>query len=468
MNQEDLEQLSKEELIDILLNQAEQMAKLTVAMRQLQADYEALKLKFDKNRKPPTTSKNSSLPPSRDQKASLPADRRKRRHGPPLGHEKHERKFVARADQTVNVRAKACRTCQTDLKAEPGRLIKVNQVTELPQAPAQVIEVRQYEVTCPHCGQVQVEEPPAGLEMERAFGSRLEATVVYYRQEQHLSYERTQKALLDLHQVEISQGGIDEIMKRAGQQAIQKEAEIRNEIRQSKVIHSDETGSRLDGDNWWEWVFCSLKAVLHVIRDNRSLDVIKEVMGASQAEVWVSDCHSGQLKAPAQQRQLCMAHQLRNLQSVVDTYPHLLWPKVMQAIFRHAIHLHHQRSQLSPEEFSTQVARVECICNRLLKEVLEPPEARKFQRRYLKHRQCLFVFLYRTDVEPTNNVAERALRHSVVHRKVTGGFRSRWGAKAFAALASVIDTAELSGIRAFDAIQSLFGSPSLPLPVGGE
>jgi transposase len=315
---------------------------------------------------------------------------------------------------------------------------------------------------------VQVEEPPVGLEMERAFGSRLEATVVYYRQEQHLSYERTQKALLDLHTVEISQGGIDEIMKRAGQQAIQKEAAIREEIRQSKVVHSDETGSRLDGDNWWEWVFYSLSAVLHVIRDNRSLDVIKEVMGASQAEVWVSDCHSGQLKAPAQQRQLCMAHQLRNLQAVVDTYPHLLWPKVMQAIFRQSIHLHHQRSQLSPEEFSTQVARVERICNRLLKEVLEPPEARKLQRRYLKHRQCLFVFLYRTDVEPTNNVAERALRHSVVHRKVTGGFRSQWGAKAFAALASVIDTAELSGIKAFDAIQSLFGLPSLPIPGGGE
>ena len=52
--------------------------------------------------------------------------------------------------------------------------------------------------------------------MERAFGARLEATVVYYRQEQHISYERTQKTLRDLHGVEISQGGIDKIMQRAG------------------------------------------------------------------------------------------------------------------------------------------------------------------------------------------------------------------------------------------------------------
>jgi transposase len=79
----------------------------------------------------------------------------------------------------------------------------------------------------------------------------------------------------------------------------------------------------------------------------------------------------------------------------------------------------------------------------------------------------LFVFLHRNDVEPTNNRSERALRPSVIHRKVTNGFRSAWGARAYAALASVIDTAELAGQNAFAAIQSLFGPPALPLR-GGE
>jgi len=88
------------------------------------------------------------------------------------------------------------------------------------------------------------------------------------------------------------------------------------------------------------------------------------------------------------------------------------------------------------------------------------------QHRYRKHRQSLFVCLYRSDVEPTNNRSERALRPSVIHRKVTGGFRSGWGARAYAALASVIDTAELDDVHAFTAIQSLLGFPSLPLPSG--
>src|SRR4030065_456171 len=141
---------------------------------------------------------------------------------------------------------------------------------------------------------------------------------------------------------------------------------------------------------------------------------------------------------------------MRRLQRVVDTTPRFAWAKAMQALFQYAIRTHHQRSQMSPEQFLTRVARVERTCDRLLHQDLAPPEAQKLQRRYFIYRSCMFVFLYRTDLEPTNNVAERALRHSVVHRKVTNGFRSLWGTNTYAALASVIDTAELSGVRAFD------------------
>ena len=83
--------------------------------------------------------------------------------------------------------------------------------------------------------------------MRRKFGARLEGTVVYYRKEQHMSYERTQSALRDLHEVEISQGGIDQIMQRGGKSAIAQVAPIQAEIQQSAVVHCDETSSRVDG-----------------------------------------------------------------------------------------------------------------------------------------------------------------------------------------------------------------------------
>jgi transposase len=461
MTQDDLAQMSREELIELVLAEHAQL-------EWLRAEYEALKLKMEKGKKPPTNSGNSSQPPSRDQKVNLPKDRKKRRHGPPVGHEKHERKFVAKPDHLVEVKPQVCAHCQTDLRAESGQLVDVNQITELPQAKAEVIEVRQYSTVCSCCGREQIGKPPAGLEMERTFGARLEGTVVYYRQEQHMSYVRTQSALHNLHGVEISQGGIDQIMQRGGKQALEQAAPIQVEVQQSAVVHCDETSSRVNGDNWWQWVFCSASAVLHVIRFNRSVDVIMDVMAGHVVDVWVSDCYSVQMKSPAREHQLCLAHQLRNLQAVVESYPASFWPQAMQTLFRSAIHLYNRRDHLSPPEFHTQVQRVEHLCNWLLERSLEYPEARRLLKRYRKYRDCLFVFLHRTDVSPTNNVSERHLRPSVVHRKVIGCFRSAWGASAYAALASVIDTATLKGISSFDAIQNLFGTPSLPLPIGGE
>lgn len=459
-----LEELTREELIDLVLAQAEQMATFQVMMAELKADNEALRVKLEKLQKPPTSSSNSSQPPSRDQKRNKLADRSKRKHGPPAGHGKYERRFVPEPDQIVPLQVTECPVCQTDLKTAPAVLVDVTQITEIPEPRALVIEVRQYAVTCPGCGQSHVAEPPVGLELNRSFGARLETTVVYYRQEQHMSYERTQAAMLNLHGVELSQGGIDLMMQRAGQAAGTEVATIQAAVRQSAVVNSDETGARVAGRTWWQWVFCTLTAVLHVIETSRATKVIEQVMGEVEVEVWGSDCLPAQLKAKAKRHQLCLAHQLRNLQAVVDRYPALWWASAMQTLFRAAIHLHHQRPELPPDQFQNRVARLEHLCDWLLKRPLSQPEAVKLQRRYRKHRQNLFVFLYRTDVPPTNNVSERVLRPAVVHRKVTGGFRSEWGAKTYAALASVIDTAALKGVSAFAAIQPLMGTPALPLP----
>ena len=456
MTQDDLARMSREELIQLALEQFEENNKL-------RADNEAMRLKLEKNKKPPTNSSNSSQPPSRDQKANKPNDRKRHRHGPPVGHVKYERKLVAEPNHVVEAKPQVCEHCQSDLSAEGGKLVDVNQITELPEAKAEVIEVRQYSVECSCCGREQVGEPPDGLEMGRTFGARLEGTVVYYRQEQHMSYKRTRSALRDLHGVEISEGGIDQIMQRGGKSAITQVAPIQAAIQQSAVVHCDETGSRVDGQNWWQWVFCSASAVFHVIRFDRSVDVIKNVMAGHVVDVWVSDCYSAQMKALARYHQLCMAHQLRNLQAVIDRYPASFWPRAMQALFRTAIHLHNQRDQLSPPEFQSQVRRVEHICNWLLERSLQLPDARRLLKRYHKYRNCLFVFLYRTDVNPTNNLSERYLRPSVVHRKIIGCFRSGWGAKAYAALASVIATAALNNQSSFQAIQCLFGTPALPI-----
>jgi len=125
MSESELELLSKETLIRLILEQAKQLA-------QLQADFEALKKKLEQSQKPPTNSKNSSQPPSKDQKSSQGKGRKRHKHGPPQGHEKHERQIVVNPDHVINLRVTHCQCCQAELAEDAGYLVKVNQITELP------------------------------------------------------------------------------------------------------------------------------------------------------------------------------------------------------------------------------------------------------------------------------------------------------------------------------------------------
>ena len=105
---------------------------------------------------------------------------------------------------------------------------------------------------------------------------------------------------------------------------------------------------------WWEWVFRGGTAVLHVIRPSRAVDVIEEVMGPAQVDR-ACDCWGPQLNAPAERFQLCLAHQIRNLQGLIDRAPRLQWARELQALFREAIHLAKRREMLAARGFARRV-----------------------------------------------------------------------------------------------------------------
>jgi transposase len=108
------------------------------------------------------------------------------------------------------------------------------------------------------------------------------------------------------------------------------------------------------------------------------------------------------------------------------------------------------------------VADIETTCDTLLEQEVPSKDGRRLQRRYRKHRTSLFVFLYRPDVPSDNNGSERDLRNSVIHRKVSGGFRSDWGPAAYATTISVIQTAKKQGNPILDTLQNCIGPP-LPI-----
>ena len=433
-------------------------------LRQRVADLEAENERLKRQLTGSTNSRNSSQPPSRDQKTNQPPDKTKKKHGPPFGHQKFSRPLVDKPARVIQVPVTECEQCHADLSRVAAEDFERRQITELPAANPLVIETRQHLTTCPHCLALNRAALPEGLEAERCFGPNLEATVIFYKQTQHLSYERVVETMRDLHGVNLSEGAIASILQRAGEKAAPIAAAIKEQVITGEVIRSDETSARVKARNWWQWVFISENGVYHTIVPTRSFAEITEVMDQLAVKAWVSDCYGAQLKAPAEVFQLCLAHQLRDLQRLLDASPQELWAQAAQKLFRDAIHLRNRflSGEMKLTGFLRRVTQIENQLDRLLEEGLTNEAAQKLQNRFSKHRDKLLTFLQYPAVPPTNNESEQALRGSVIHRKVTNGFRSEWGAKTYAALQTLIATAKQKGEQTFQTLVTLMGIPILP------
>lgn len=232
-----LEPLPRAELLRLV-------PELISLVQQLQARVADLEAENVRLRQPPPTSRNSSNPPSRDQKANQPKNKKRNKHGPPFGYQRHRRPVVDNPDRVISAFVERCEHCQSDLRQVAAFQVIRRQVTELPEVKPIIIETQQHEVRCPDCQQLNRGQLPAGLEEERYFGPHLEASVVYLKHEQHLSYQRTSRTIQELFGVHVSEGAVASILARAGEQAAPAAAEIKKGVITSAVIKSDETSAR--------------------------------------------------------------------------------------------------------------------------------------------------------------------------------------------------------------------------------
>jgi transposase len=283
---------------------------------------------------------------------------------------------------------------------------------------------------------------------------------VYLHHAHPLGYQRVQSILRDLLATSVSLGVLVNTVKRSALRLHQAVVSIQAQIQAAPVVGSDETGVRVGGENHWQWVFQTPRWVLMHIHRRRAASVIQEVMGQAQPRVWVSDLGSAQLGHPAKALQVCLAHQVRDLQYVIDTH-RCAWGYRLPSVFYRAIRLGKHRSTLPSDVYERQVSAVEHTLDALLTEFPNNPDSQRLRERYRKHRLSLFMFLHDPDVPPTNNASEQALRNSVIYRKVTGGFRSSWGATLYADLISILETARRQQRSCFATLSTILaGRPA--------
>jgi transposase len=474
MAEDELAGLSREELLELLVRQVEvisrqqeELAEREAAIERRDEKIRTLEEELAQFRRPAKTPENSSVPPSRGQKANRVAGRR-RKPGPKRGHVGSSR-LRSVPDVVIECRPSACAGCGEALPQTGGRRVGRSQVVELPPVTPVVIEGWQYAMTCGHCGVQTTGTYPVGLEPWRTFGPRIEAQLSYFHERHHVGYERLVEVCRDVFGLTISQGGVENALRRLVEQARPTYAGIRETVRGSPVINSDETSARVAGQTQWQWTFQTPEASYHLIAASRGGDVIDAFLQGVEPEVWGSDLWAPQMLTPAGAHQICMSHQERNLTfaSDADTGEERLWAIELRHVFGRAIRLHHERHQVTSETFARRLLLIENATDRLVfdRYVAPQTEAARLQKRYRLHRDSLYIFLHRDDVEPTNNSSERDLRPSVIHRKVIGSFRSAWGAEASAIRTTILATARKQGRNLFDAFLAIAGpSPLQALP----
>jgi transposase len=238
---------------------------------------------------------------------------------------------------------------------------------------------------------------------------------------------------------------------------------IRAKLLAGTALQSDETGLRVGKTNWWLWVFHFADSAVFVVEPSRAKKVVEDFLGDFRPDYWVSDRYGGQLGFAKKENQICLAHLIRDAQYAIDAGDRVFAPEFRHLLGR-ACRIGRRRERLADATLKTYAARLEARLDELMARTPTNSEGIKLHRAIKKCRRHLFVFVTHRDLPPTNNGSEQALRPCAVFRKITNGFRTEWGARLYADIRSVIETARRRAIAALEAIRLTLARKPLPVP----
>jgi transposase len=433
----------------LILAQAETIALLTKRIAELEARL-GLPLK---------TPDNSSKPPSQGQKAKGEASSKPK---------SNPHKGVARAlypdpTRTRDVLAERCPHCTADVSGTVQVALQRYDRVELPEIRLEVTRVVLHGGICPCCTKHFKAPPPGGLEPGALLGPRARAFFIYLRTCHAVSFERLVGIARDLCGLEISEGTLVNVLSDSRQAFAAATAAIRATLLSGTVLQSDETSMRVGKQTWWNWVFHHADSACFVIEPSRGKNVVENFLDGHRPDYWVSDRLAAQMGWATKEHQVCLAHLIRDVQYAIDAGDNVFAPPV-KALLQDACAIGRRRQQLADATLRAYERKLDDRLNALLRLTPEGAEGRKLMEMIKRFRRHFFVFVTNRAVPPTNNGSEQALRPCVTFRKVTNCFRSKWGARLYADIRSVLETARRRAIGAFEAIRLTLAGTPLPLP----
>jgi transposase len=403
------------------------------------------------------TPDNSSTSPSQGQKANRESKAK------PKGkaHAGAHRPLHPNPTRRRDVLAEHCPHCHTDVTGVAQVAVQSYDRIEIPEITPDVTRVALHGGVCPCCAQRFKAPPPAGLEPVSPFGPNLRAFILYLRFGQAIPFERLARLMHDLFGLAISEGALANLLQDSAPAFAAQTSRIKERLLSGTALASDETRVRVGQKTFWTWVFHHADSACFVIAASRGKAVVAEFLGAFRPAIWVSDRLATQRGWATKAHQVCLAHLLRDIQYAIDAGDDAFAPG-LKHLLKRAVRIGRRRPTLADATLVAYHSRLQAKLDELLKIVPETRAGQKLQRIIKRCRQNLFVFVTNRDIPPTNNGSEQALRPCVVFRKVTNGFRSRWGADLYANVRSVIETARRRGVGILRAFRLTLQGQSLP------
>lgn len=378
--------------------------------------------------------------------------------GAPKGHKGYTRKIPERIDRVKALNPKICNICKT--KLGKTQEIRSRCVTDIALT-SEVINTR-YDIHrkyCPKCGKIVEPEVPNVLPHAR-FGLNLMLLVMYLKIGLRLPGNKIKDFLLTIYNLTISDGEISHILKQLSREFGDYYVWLEKVVKLARVKHTDSTSWRINGKNYFAWVFIAFGVVIYKICKRNNSRVPLSVFGTKQkGNVLTIDRHSA-LRALAQKAgfilQYCWSH-------ITDDSK-----KLSESFGAEGKYVHRKLKEIYAKAKSFEHNGTSEIVEQLKGEIFE------LTQRHYKHLtvwkfvqtlanrdiDSLFIFVVDKEVDSTNNISERELRELVLMRDISHGSKSHRGANATAMLLSVIQTLRLNKVNVLRGLRNIVNNPS--------
>lgn len=428
----DVESLSREELIALLIEQQQTIERLRKQVEELRRGGKRQAAPFSKG-KPVAHPKRPGRKPGqglfrRRSQPAQPASKVVQAVAPPC-----------------------CPHCGGGLQAEGE---EVATTIELPPRPQPlVIEYRVPLCRCQQCGKaVRGRAPGLAADQTGATAHRVGASVMAAAHALHyglgIPVRKVPRVLEELAGVQITQGALtQDALRRAAGVVGARYEQLRAGVRQAAAVHTDDTGWRVGSQGAFLMGFDTAEATVYQIRSQHRNEEVREVIPSDYAGVMISDrgksYDAEEFAGVAQQK--CLAHLLRNVSEVLEDKRGRArqFGEKLKMLLREGLALWHARRDLPAQEYRRLAGEIEeRLSDHLRNRILRDDDNQRLLNGIGTHqdRGNLLRFLESEGVEPTNNRAERILRPAVIARKVSHCSKNQRGAHAFSAFASIVQT----------------------------